>query len=211
MIASPELLTALEAAVSDAAGPFRLERITPAPGGCIHRCFILEGGGCKYFAKTNDRPQLDNFAAETDGLAALAAAGARVPAPLCRGEAREEAFLVLEYLDLRAGGDYAALGRSLAKLHSVQGESFGWRRHNYIGRTPQLNRLSPSWSDFWRDSRLVPQLELSRKNELGMRLLRQGEQLVEALPDLLSGKAPTASLLHGDLWRGNAGFLADGA
>ncbi|HEY6721986.1 MAG TPA: fructosamine kinase family protein, partial [Burkholderiales bacterium] len=83
-------------------------------------------------------------------------------------------------------------------------------RDNYIGRTPQINRLSPSWSDFWRDFRLVPQLELARKNKLGMSLLRPGEQLVEALPDLLSGKAPAASLLHGDLWRGNAGFLADG-
>ncbi|HEY6721996.1 MAG TPA: fructosamine kinase family protein, partial [Burkholderiales bacterium] len=195
MIASPELLAALEAAVSDTVGPFHLQRITPAPGGCIHRCFILDGGGSKYFAKTNDRPQLDNFAAEADGLAALAAAGARVPAPLCRGETRDEAFLVLEHLDLRTNGNYTALGRSLANLHSVQGEFFGWHRDNYIGRTPQINRLSPSWSDFWRDSRLVPQLELSRKNGLGTTLLRQGEQLVEALPDLLSGKAPAASLL----------------
>jgi len=30
------------------------------------------------------------------------------------------------------------------------------------------------------------------------------------LPGLLSGHAPGASLLHGDLWNGNAGFLADG-
>jgi protein-ribulosamine 3-kinase len=209
MIASPELLAALEAAISDAAGTFRLERATPAAGGCIHRCFILSGGGSKYFAKTNDRSQLDNFAAEADGLAALAAAGARVPAPICRGKTREAAFLVLEHLDLRANGDYAALGRSLAHLHSAHGPSFGWRRDNYIGRTPQLNRLSPSWSDFWRDSRLLPQLELSRKNGLGMELQTKGEQLAEALPGLLSGEAPAASLLHGDLWRGNAGFLGD--
>ncbi|HEY6240036.1 MAG TPA: fructosamine kinase family protein [Burkholderiales bacterium] len=210
MIASPELLAALEAAISDAAGAFRLERAAPAAGGCIHRCFILSGGGLKYFAKANDRSQLDNFAAEADSLAALAATGARVPAPVCRGETREETFLVLEHLDLRANGDYAALGRSLADVHSVRGPSFGWRRDNYVGRTLQLNRLSPSWSDFWRDSRLVPQLELSRKNGLGMNLLTKGEQLVEALSVLLSGKAPAASLLHGDLWRGNAGFLADG-
>ncbi len=211
MIASPELLVALQTSVSDAAGSFRIERTMPVAGGCIHRSFILEGGGRKYFAKINDRSQLDSFAAEADGLAALASAGARVPVPLCRGQAGGEAFLVLEHLELRGRGDYAALGRSLAKLHSIRGESFGWRRDNYIGRTPQLNRRSPSWSDFWREARLGPQLELARKNGLGKSLLRKGERLAEALPGLLSDHTADASLLHGDLWSGNAGFLADGA
>jgi protein-ribulosamine 3-kinase len=207
---SEELLAALQTSVSGVAGPFRIERATPVAGGCIHRCFILEGGGRRYFAKTSDRSALDSFAAEADGLAALAAAGARVPAPLCRGQAGEAAFLVLEYLDLRGNGDYAALGRSLARVHSICGDSFGWQRDNYIGRTPQLNRRSPSWSDFWREARLAPQLDLARKNGFAKSLLRKGEQLAEALPGLLSEHAPAASLLHGDLWSGNAGFLADG-
>src|SRR5438034_114513 len=210
-IASPELLAALQSSVSDVAGSFRIERTTSVAGGCIHRCFILEGGGRRYFAKTNDRSALDSFAAEADGLAALAAAGARVPAPLCQGQAGEQAFLVLEHLELRGNGDYAALGRSLATVHSVHGEAFGWHRDNYIGRTAQLNRRSSSWSDFWREARLGPQLELARKNGLGKSLLRKGEQLAEVFPGLLSEHAPAASLLHGDLWSGNAGFLADGA
>jgi fructosamine-3-kinase len=210
MIASPELLDALQASVSDAAGAFRIERATPVAGGCIHRCLVLEGGGRKYFAKINDRSQLDSFAAEAEGLAALAAAGVRVPVPLCQGQAGVAAFLVLEHLDLRGNGDYAALGRSLAAVHSIRGEFFGWLRDNYIGRTPQLNRCSPSWSDFWREARLGPQLSLARENGLGKSLLRKGEQLAEAIPVLLSQHAPAASLLHGDLWSGNAGFLADG-
>jgi len=208
---SGELLAALQTSVSDAAGSFRIERTTPVAGGCIHRCFILEGGGRRYFAKTNDRSALDSFAAEADGLAALAAAGARVPVPLCRGQADEHAFLVLEHLELRGNGDYAALGRSLAAVHAVHGEAFGWHRDNYIGRTAQLNRRSPSWSDFWREARLEPQLELAMKNGLGRDLLEKGERLAEALPRLLSQHAPPASLLHGDLWSGNAGFLAGGA
>ena len=210
MIASPELLAALEAAISDAVGAFRIERVVPAAGGCIHRSYILEGRGRKFFAKTNDRSQLDNFIAEADGLTALAAAGARIPSPLCHGEAGTQAFLVLEHLDLRGSGDHAALGRALAAVHSVRGDSYGWRRDNFIGRTPQLNRRSSSWSDFWRDARLVPQLDLARKNGLGSGLLRKGERLAAALHHLLSGWTPAASLLHGDLWGGNAGFLADG-
>src|SRR5882762_4242987 len=165
-----ELLAALQTAVSNVAGPFRIERTTPVAGGCIHRCFILEGGGRRYFAKTNDRAALDSFAAETDGLAALAAAGARVPVPVCRGQTGEAAFLVLEHLELRGNGDYAALGHSLAIVHSIRGESFGWHRDNYIGRTAQLNRRSASWSDFWREARIVPQLELGRKNGFGTSL-----------------------------------------
>ncbi len=208
---SGELLAALQTSVSDVAGSFRIERTTPVAGGCIHRCFILEGGGRRYFAKTNDRSALDSFAAEADGLAALAAAGARVPATLCQGQAGEQAFLVLEHLELRGNGDYAALGRSLATVHSVHGEAFGWHRDNYIGRTAQLNRRSSSWSDFWCEARLGPQLELARKNALGRDLVEKGERLAEALPRLLSPHAPAASLLHGDLWSGNAGFLADGA
>jgi len=172
---------------------------------------VLGGGGRKYFAKVNERAQLDNFAAEADGLAALAAAGARVPSPLCRGEEGSEAFLVLEYLEMRGSGDYAALGRALAHVHSIRGEFFGWRRDNYIGRTPQLNRRSASWGDFWRHSRLLPQLDLARKNGLGAGLLEKGEKLAEAVPRLLSGHSPAASLLHGDLWGGNVGFLASGA
>jgi len=66
-----ELLAALQTSVSDAAGSFRIERTTPVAGGCIHRCLLLEGGGRRYFAKTNARSELDNFAAEADGLAAL--------------------------------------------------------------------------------------------------------------------------------------------
>ncbi len=210
MIASAELRAALEAAVSDAIGAFRIERATPAAGGCIHRSYILEGTGRRLFAKINDRSRLDNFIAEADGLVALATAGARVPSPICQGAGGGEAFLVLEYLDLRGNGDFAALARALARVHSTCGERYGWRRDNYIGATPQANRPSPSWSDFWGEARLAPQLALAERNGLGKPLLKKGERLLAALPQFLAGHAPAASLLHGDLWGGNASFLADG-
>ena len=117
---------------------------------------------------------------------------------------------MLEYLDLRSTGDHAALGRMLARVHSVRGEYFGWRRDNYIGGTPQLNRGATTWSAFWRDTRLRPQIELARRNGLGRSLLDKAERLVEAVPELLAGHSPSASQLHGDLWGGNAGFLPGG-
>jgi fructosamine-3-kinase len=130
--------------------------------------------------------------------------------PVCRGEGGGEAFLVLEYLELRGAGDHAEMGRALARLHSLRGPYFGWPRDNYIGSTPQINRRSTSWSEFWRDGRLRPQLELGRRNRLSSGLLEKGERLDEAVPRLLAAHAPAPSLLHGDLWSGNAGFLAGG-
>ena len=41
-------------------------------------------------------------------------------------------------------------------------------------------------------------------------LQRLGAKVVTALPALLAGHAPAPALLHGDLWSGNAAFLADG-
>jgi len=207
---SPDLRHALEASVSEAAGNFRLERSSSAAGGCIHRCFVIEGGGRRFFVKTNQRAHLDCFAAEADGLAALAKAGARVPAALCHGQSAQQAFLVLEHLELHRTGDYAELGRMLATVHALHGERYGWHRDNFIGTTHQANPRGASWSEFWRAARLAPQLRLAEKNALGSTLVRKGERLVGELDRLLRDPPP-ASLLHGDLWSGNAGFLSDGA
>jgi len=206
-----ELIAALEKALSDAGGDFRIERVTPVAGGCIHRCFVVEAGKRRIFAKTNHRSRLDAFAAEADGLAALSSSGIRVPAPLCWGETGETAYLALEHLDLRRSGDYAALGRTLAMLHSVRGKRYGWSRDNYIGSSPQHNESSDSWIVFWREARLEPQLDLARRNGLEKLVLEKGRRLSDALPRLLADHAPAPSLLHGDLWSGNAGFLAGGA
>src|SRR4029453_13091485 len=71
---------------------------------------------------------------EADGLAALAAAGAPVPAVL--GVAGP--VLVLE----RVGGppDWPALGRAIARLHATTGSRFGWHPDNFHGVTVQPNR-----------------------------------------------------------------------
>jgi fructosamine-3-kinase len=211
MSLSPDLSDALETAVSGAAGRFRLERSSSVAGGCIHRCFVIEGGRRRFFVKVNERARLDCFAAEADGLVALAKAGARVPNPLCHGAGGEQAFLVLEHLELCREGDYAELGRMLATVHSLHGELYGWHRHNFIGTTLQANPRGASWSGFWRDARLAPQLALAERNGLGSGLVRKGERLAAELARLLPDALPPASLLHGDLWSGNAGFLPGGA
>ena len=174
----------------------------PVSGGCIHRCYRATLFGRAVFLKVNDARLADAFAAEADGLAALRAAGCTAPEPLSHGAAGASSFLLMEFLELKSRGDFAALGRMLAALHGRQGERFGWARDNYIGSTPQQNGTHESWAEFWREQRLGPQLALARRN---------GYELDPPPVGLLDSHRPQPSLLHGDLWSGNAGFLAGGA
>jgi fructosamine-3-kinase len=158
------------------------------------------------FAKTaTPGARLD---AEADGLAALRATKT-VRVPSIHG--LDDRGLALEWLDLRPldARSGAALGTALAALHRVPQERYGWSRDNYIGATPQLNVWCPSWTEFFRDRRLRPQLERAAAGGYAS-LQRNGESLLARIGMLLADHLPAPSLLHGDLWGGNAGALPDG-
>ena len=156
--------------------------------------------GVQRFVKTGSAARADAFAAEADGLQALRQAGLRVPEVVSHGVDGDEAFIVLEYLELQSKGDFAALGRMLAAAHRHTGPRFGWHRDNYIGSTPQQNGWCDDWGEFWWQRRLRPQLDLARKNGFDVD--------AKSSVRLLQGHRPQPSLLHGDLWHGNAGFSA---
>jgi fructosamine-3-kinase len=133
-------------------------------------------------------------AVEADGLAALAAAGAPVPAVL----AVDEQFLVLEHV---AGEpDWAGLGAALAGVHRHTGEAFGWRRDNLIGSLPQANPLTADWSAFYAEQRIRPYLDAPALPAAARRRL---ERALDGPLQALLATDPPASLVHGDLWSGN--------
>jgi protein-ribulosamine 3-kinase len=121
-----------------------------------------------------------------------------VPQRLSTGVTGGEAFLEMEHLQLSSGGDYRALARMLAGVHRTTGLRYGWHRDNFIGPTPQQNGWCDDWAEFWQERRLRPQLDLARRNRFDLQ--------APSPQKLLSSHRPAASLLHGDLWRGNAGF-----
>ena len=180
-------------------------------GGCVNPAFRITDGSRSWFVKINRASRADMFAAEADGLHALAQGPVRVPQAICRGQTAEQSFLVLEWLELHAGTprDYAQLGEQLARQHALLGRQHGWTRDNYLGSTLQLNSADDSWPRFYAAARLAPQLALARNNGHSA-LCAQGERLLEALPRLFGAHEPPPSLLHGDLWAGNAAFLAGG-
>ena len=201
------------AAIGRASGaPFEVSRSHAVHGGDISQAFRLGDGTRSYFVKTQPAARLDLFDAEAAGLAELAAARAvRVPQVLCHGVAAGQAYLVLEYLPLVPHGDAAQLGRQLAQQHRVGAAQFGWTRDNWIGATPQPNAWHDDWIAFWRTQRLGVQLQLATRNGYGGALQRDGDSLLARLDACFDGYAPVPSLLHGDLWGGNHGFLAEGA
>ena len=142
------------------------------------------------------------YAADAEGLRALRAAGVRAPEPFAHGIRDGQAFIEMERLELGARADWPAMGRMLAALHRNSADRFGWASDNWIGLSPQENGWYEDWASFFLEKRLIPQAARAEQN--GHRI---------ELPDvkkLLEGHRPKASLLHGDLWSGNAGFTAEG-
>ena len=202
------------ASIEQASGsPFRVEKAAPVGGGCINRGFHLQGGGRECFVKLNSDSQLPMFEAEAAGLSEIAATGTvRVPRPICTGKDRRLAWIALEYLPLgsNARGAMAALGVQLAAMHRVTQVRFGWTRANTIGSTPQINTPNDEWVEFWRRHRLGYQLDLAASNGYGGSLQDEGARLLEQLPQFFADYRPAPSLLHGDLWGGNASAMTGG-
>lgn len=192
---------------------FKPEQLESMGGGCINTAFRVSGGGRHFFVKLNDPDKALMFEAEAEGLLEIEASGSiRVPRPICWGVAGKFSFLVLEYLELSgcSGTSCERLGQQLAHMHQHTADRHGWRRDNTIGSTPQNNAWDKDWIAFWGERRLGFQLGLASRNGLGSSLQRKGERLLQALPHFFPGYVPRPSLLHGDLWGGNAGAKPDG-
>ncbi len=192
---------------------FSLVKAVSVSGGDINESYRLTGlDGRSFFLKLNTAAYTDLFAAEAAGLAAIADTNAiRVPHVVTHGITDQHSFLILEHLDLGCHGNSGLLGERLAALHRCLADQFGFKQNNFIGRTLQANDWSNDWVAFWREQRLGRQLQLAERKGFAGRLQEFGAELLAALPAFFAGYTPQPSLLHGDLWSGNHGFLADGS
>lgn len=199
--------------ISDVTGvPFQIETQQSIGGGCINQAARVSDRNQTFFIKTNRAHQRAMFEAERDGLQEMYdSRSIRVPQPLCCGVADSFSYIVMEWLDLgggRSGGAWRQMGEQLAAMHkATSDQGYGWHRDNTIGSTPQQNQWCEDWVEFWRDRRLGPQFSLAHAK--GGHFPGRDE-LMNAIPRLLRDHTPTASLLHGDLWSGNAAITADG-
>lgn len=98
------------------------------------------------------------------------------------------------------------MGKELAQLHRTfsNNHKYGFFEDNFIGDNPQKNQWMDSWADFFVECRLKPQIDLFIKNGYS---LPNKELLLSEVHKILSNHHPEPSLLHGDLWGGNASFI----
>jgi fructosamine-3-kinase len=186
----------------------------PIGGGSINQAYLITNGQEKYFVKLNQSNLVEMFAAEAKGLSEIASTETiKVPTVICWGVADDKSYLVLEYLELIDNAtpqNWNQMGRNLATMHRVRispDRQFGWHIDNTIGSTPQVNTWEDNWATFFANHRIGYQLQLAQSN--GGKFPRAA-QLVAKIPELLANYRPKPSLVHGDLWSGNAGFTTAG-
>ncbi|MDX1347943.1 MAG: fructosamine kinase family protein [Thiomicrorhabdus chilensis] len=191
-----------------------IETAAPVSGGDIHQAFKLHTHTGNYFLKLNHLEALPLFETEVHNLRAIERSGSILcPKPLGFGRHNEQAWLLMEHLELTSRGDDFQRGRDLALMHhqiNHETKPFGWFENNYIGHTPQLNRWHSDWVGFYSEERLRPQLEMTQLNDAPRQLYDLGCELIDRLPNWFQNYQPEAALLHGDLWGGNSAFTTSG-
>lgn len=174
-------------------------------GGCINQAYKLtDNHKNQWFVKTNSPLRLAMFEAEEQGLKEITKSHAiKVPKTICSGKSKSFSYLVLEYVLLNSSINQKETGYQLARMHKSQADAFGWKIDNTIGATTQSNKQHDDWQSFWREERLLFQLDLAHKKGFSTRDYENGLKLVDNLSTFFSTYTPIASLLHGDLWGGN--------
>ena len=192
-------------------------------GGDINDAYMLRlSDGQRAFVKENSKDNLGFFEAEVQGLEAIATTGTiGVPMAYAYGTDGGRSFLLMESLESghMPKDFWERFGHALADMHRAdttalfsdmhRGDAtalfpekkFGFARDNYIGAGYQKNTGKDSWIEFFRDCRILPQLERARKALLPEDV-RRIEHLMEHLDEYLV-EPEHPSLLHGDLWSGN--------
>lgn len=196
--------------ISQATGTdFSVKNHRSVSGGSINQSYQLSGDGGPYFVKINQAAQVEMFAAEALGLKQiLATKTIQVPKPICWGVAERSSFIVMEWLEFGRGdtGAWEQMGQNLAAMHKARGASqFGWERNNTIGSTPQPNDWTDNWAEFFAQHRIGYQLKLAQR--------RGGDfpqRVIAAVQKQLAERQPQPSLVHGDLWSGNAAVTTSG-
>jgi len=200
---TPGLVSAVERALGST-----IRDVGAVSGGDINDAYrVTLADGRTVFVKANDRVDTQMFLAEASGLAWLAEGGAlRVPSVLGVSDfGATHQFLVLEYLASapRVHDFDERLGRGLATLHRSGAPRFGLHFDNFIGWLPQSNTPHRDWAEFYREERLLPQLELARRSRRATARMERGfERLFARLDELVGPDEPPARV-HGDLWGGN--------
>ena len=132
-----------------------------------------------------------------------------VPSCITSGANIEFSFIVLSWLvlDKQPHNQWQKMGTQLAQMHQKHDQAmFGFDIDNHLATTVQPNRWHKKWDVFYAEERIGWQLQLLA--EKGIQFA-DPEHIIHEVKAQLHSHVVSPSLLHGDFWRGNLGFLKE--
>jgi len=189
----------------------KLKIVAPVSGGSINSCWQVFFNENSFFVKVNSAVSYPGmFKAEAAGLGELQSHDViKVPDVIGEGQIDGYHFLILEWINpgRNTVQSQELFGRQLADLHRIKHAKFGLDYNNYMGSLPQPNKLTETYTEFFIEYRLKPQVKIAlAKKILPLELERSFNILYGILGSMLD-KEVFPSLVHGDLWSGN--YLID--
>jgi fructosamine-3-kinase len=215
----PKTVEEVEEAVSAHVGrTWRISSWTDLAERASHPTMILRDESRAVFAKLAAADEATaQVSSELAGLRLLAESGIPVPVPVGSGRVDltdGSAVLLFEALEERterSAEDWRSIGRVLAVLHAVEGDSYGAAADGFFGPLRLENApVDPdTWVEFYAVRRVQPWLRSARDaGSVDAATAARVEALIQRLPKL-GGPDPGPRLLHGDAQHHN--FLSTDA
>lgn len=164
----------------------------------------------EFFAKVGGMQAYDMLRAEFLGVTDIYnTQSIRVPQPICFGSHDSVSYLIFEKLSLGGYGSDIDKARKLVAMHRnlSPNSMFGYHINNTIGATFQPNTYTADWAEFWDIYRLGHMLTLAKREGA---VFQYEEEVRKKTKEILRKHDCQPSLVHGDLWSGNQGFLTSG-
>ena len=180
-----------------------------------HPSAILSDGVHPVFVKLSlAKHGYDQFEVELMGLNWLSTqAGVLTPTPLGIVHVNNGVILVLEAAEVieRTPSAWREIGRTLAHIHQVKGDRFGFHMQGYFGSLFQDNRTTEDWLTFYIERRLWPRLMGAIDSGfMPTSIIKQVEHFITRLSGLGLPECQPV-LLHGDAQQNNYISTPNGA
>ena len=176
----------------------------PIAGGTWSKVLLVESVGSRPVVAKIGPAEITRE--EWGGLQALRETHTvRIPQLIGREIGDSIGILLIEFLAPGTDPDWDRFARDLAGLHQADvGSRYGFALDNHLGATVQRNTWCDDWAEFNRCFRHGPLVHSAAFDPEDRRLVQSA---IDAFPKILG--QPRPSLIHGDLWSGNAIPLAD--
>jgi fructosamine-3-kinase len=182
-------------------------------GGNFNLAVRVKSGSSEFFIKWTQGEHQGLFEAEAKNLQIIKKTGAiDVPGVLGYGTLEEKEYLMMECIQSaeKSPNYWSDFGEKLAFLHQQHTtKGHGLDYDNFLGAAKQENTWQQNGVQFFIQNRLKKQVDNAiYDRKISAEIEDKFNRLYEKLPLVIPNES--SSLLHGDLWSGNAMVNATG-